>query len=317
MFRTFAKTAALLLCVVTLSAGIQAQGPNLLTNPGFELGTFTGYGIFTNAYVEMTSLPQFEPHTGNYMCSIFGGFWGVFNTSGIFQSFNALEGEVYEMDCYSRHWSGDALIGAGAPASNSVLMRIAFFDAAGQEIPNSGADRVILDGTFATDVWHDNMPVRAVAPAGTVAVQPLIIYLQPGLDPGAVHVDDLEFRRAFGLDLSQDTNTLDLTIDMTYGEGNAQYGLFYSFDPLNGSMPGMGNIGGLFLSAADFNAQLTQVFAQVPPYGGFLDPSGGMSATIPGTILSALSGMTVYALGADLLATGAVDYTNIPSLTFQ
>ena len=212
MFRTFAKTAALLLCVVTLSAGIQAQGPNLLTNPGFELGTFTGYGIFTNAYVEMTSLPQFEPHTGNYMCSIFGGFWGVFNTSGIFQSFNALEGEVYEMDCYSRHWSGDALIGAGAPASNSVLMRIAFFDAAGQEIPNSGADRVILDGTFATDVWHDNMPVRAVAPAGTVAVQPLIIYLQPGLDPGAVHVDDLEFRRAFGLDLSQDTNTLDLTI---------------------------------------------------------------------------------------------------------
>ncbi|MEE2712733.1 MAG: hypothetical protein VX913_08165, partial [Planctomycetota bacterium] len=282
----------------------------------FELGTFTGWGTFTNAYLETANPPQFVPNTGNYLVSIFGGFWGVFNASGIFQSFPANPGEVYEIDAWSRHFSGDALAGVGAPNDNWVVMKIAFFDGSQTEI--GGVERTILDGTYATDVWHDNQPIRGIAPPGTTSVQPLIIYLQPLFGAGACHVDDLEFRRAFALGLSQDPATLDLSIDLGYGAPFAQFGVFYSFDPANGTMPGMGGtLGGLFIDPVSFNAQLTAVFNQVPPYGGFLDGAGVTSSTIPGGVVAGLTGVTVWGLGAQQLSSGAIDFSLINPYTFQ
>jgi len=304
-------------CALSVAAPSNAQSPNLLQNPGFELGTFFGWGTFTNAFLETANPPQFQPNTGNYMASIFGGFWGTFNTSGIFQSFPASPAEVYEMDCFSRHFSGDALIGAGAPGSNWVIMKITFFDGSQTEI--GGVEATILDGTYATDVWHYNPPIRAMAPPGTTSVQPLIIFLQPGLDPGAAHVDDLTFRRAFGVNMSQDPVTLDLTVGLEYGTATSQFGLFYSFDPANGTMPGMGSptLGGLFIDPNEFNAQLATVFSLTPPFGGFLDANGAASSVLPGSIMSAVSGATVWTIGAQALPTGTIDFSPIREFTFQ
>jgi hypothetical protein len=129
---------------------------------------------------------------------MFGTFTGGFNVSGVFQEFVSVPGDIWQMSSSARHWSGDPMIGIGAGSctpnctDNWVVQKIAFFDAGNTEI--GAAESVILDGTFATDTWHDAAPIVGIAPAGTVKVQALILYLQPLFDGGAAHIDDVDFR---------------------------------------------------------------------------------------------------------------------------
>ena len=184
-----------LVSLAILSAASAAHAGNLLTNPGFEDG-LNGWIAFGNAYPESNNPPQFEAFEGNGLVSMFGNFSGGFNVTGIFQEFAASEGQAWTMDAYSRHWSGDAMFGNGAPDSNWVVMKIAFKDAGDIEI--GSAERTILDGTFATDVWHDNDPITGIAPAGTAQVEAFILYLQPLFDGGAAHVDNVSLVPAPG-----------------------------------------------------------------------------------------------------------------------
>jgi hypothetical protein len=176
---------------LALAAGAtQAMGQNLLENPGFEDG-LNGWGVFGNVFHEVINPPQFEPHSGDGMVSMFGLFSGQFNVSGMYQSFPADPGSRWEMDAYSRHFSGDAMVGDGAPDANWVVMKIVFRNAVGDEIGSNEA--TIMDGTFLPDVWHNNDAIEAEAPADTVAVEPFILYLQPLFDGGAAHIDDVYF----------------------------------------------------------------------------------------------------------------------------
>ena len=178
-----------ILLLLLLVAHAPAQ--NLLLNPGFEAGV-SGWSTFGNAYHEASNPPQFQPHSGSGMVSLFGNFWGTFNTSGIFQSFPASPGDVFELDGWARHYSGDALVGNGAPNDNWMILKIAFLDAGQTEI--GAAETTILDGTYATNTWHGASAIQATAPANTTSVQALVIFLQPSFASGAGHVDDLEFR---------------------------------------------------------------------------------------------------------------------------
>ena len=82
--------------ILGLTVSLPAQ--NLLTNPGFETGDFTGWTIFGNVFNEFTVPPQFVPHNGsNNLCSTFGNFSGSFNATGLFQTFPATEGDVFQM----------------------------------------------------------------------------------------------------------------------------------------------------------------------------------------------------------------------------
>jgi len=170
-----------------LLTGSAAFAQNVLVNPGFESG-LSGWTAFGNAYGEASNPPQFVPRTGTGVASMFGNWWGVFNVSGIFQEFPTTPGEVWEMSSSARHWSGDPMTADGVD-DNWVVQKIAFFDAANTEI--GGVESRILDGTFAMDVWHDAATISGVAPAGTVKLQALILYLQPLYDGGAAHIDDV------------------------------------------------------------------------------------------------------------------------------
>lgn len=182
-------TRAALLATALFAVPCQAQ-TNVLRNSSFESGGLAGWTTFGNIFAE-TSKPGISPRTGSTLCKMFGQFTGSFNVGGIFQSFPANPGESFTIDCWSRHWSGDPLVGGGPPNDNSMAMKVAFFDSTMVEI--GGVETTILDGTFPTDVWIDNPPLTAVAPAGTVEVQALILFLQPGTDPGAGQVDDIFF----------------------------------------------------------------------------------------------------------------------------
>jgi hypothetical protein len=181
------NSLVVLLAAMFIMAATGAFAQNVLVNPSFESG-LSGWGAFGNAYGETANPPQFVPRTGNGVVSMFGNWWGVFNVSGIFQEFPTTEGETWQLSASARHWSSDGMNADGVD-DNWVVQKIAFFDAGGAEI--GGFESRILDGTFAMDVWHDAAPVTGVAPAGTVKVQALILYLQPLWDGGAAHIDDV------------------------------------------------------------------------------------------------------------------------------
>ncbi|MCB9881207.1 MAG: hypothetical protein H6834_05405 [Planctomycetes bacterium] len=163
---------------------------NMLANPDFEAG-LSGWSVFGNAYPQTTSPPQFVANSGVGLVTMFGNFSGGFDVTGIFQEFPANPNETFTIEAYSRHWSGDALTGSGAPAFNWVVMKIAFFDAGNAE--TGAAEATILDGTSPTDTWIYNPPVSGTAPANTVKVQAFILFLQPANDGGAAQIDDVTF----------------------------------------------------------------------------------------------------------------------------
>ena len=178
---------ASLFCTTLLATVGAAQ--NLLSNPGFEtsLAGWTSFG--PNVYAEAANPPAVVPHNGTRICKMYGQFLGGFNVTGIFQTFPASAGQIYQIDCWSRHFAFDPLAGTGGPNDNIAVMKIAFFDAGGVEI--AGAERRILDGTFPTNTWIDNAPVNGTAPAGTATVQALILFVQPTVGTGAAQFDDV------------------------------------------------------------------------------------------------------------------------------
>ena len=167
-----------------------APTANLLTNGDFEAGDLSGWTSFGNAF--------WSDETGGNTGKLFGNFSGNFEVTGIFQEFAAAEGDVFRMDADSMHFGSDPMIGAGADMSNWVVMKMAFFDANGEI---GAAESTILDGTFATDTWHDNDPVEGTAPAGTIKVQAFILYLQPAMDGGAAFVDNIVFEPVVAEDM--------------------------------------------------------------------------------------------------------------------
>jgi hypothetical protein len=186
------STVVALVGVALLMMGSVAGAQNLLANPGFETG-LTGWFGFGNQYGETANPPQFVPLTGSGLASMFGNWTGGFNVSGIFQEFPTAAGETWEMSSNARHWSGDAIPGVGAPDNNWVVQKMAWFDASNAEI--GGVESTILNGTYATDTWFASGTISGTAPAGTVKVQALILYLQPSFDGGAAHIDDVYFGR--------------------------------------------------------------------------------------------------------------------------
>lgn len=311
--RSVGITAVLCLAL----AAIAPAQTNMLTNPGFETGDFTGWTPFGNAYVEAANGTTFFPNSGNHLVSCFGNWTGGFNVTGFFQQFPANPGDAFEIDCFSRHNSGDNLVGGGAPNSNWVVMKMAFFDVGGVEI--GAAEGTVLDGNSPTDVWIDNDAVTGIAPAGTVTVQCLILYLQPLFDGGACHIDDVSFRHfPITLGYSQDAITNDVTVSVTNGVPTAIFGCIYSLDPQNGTAPGQGNFGGLWIASPDLAVQTAQALTLTSPFGGWLDGAGNGTFTIAGGLVGSLSGTTVHGVAATYnISTSTVEYSNLASITLN
>lgn len=185
---------ALLTATALIAVPCQAQ-TNIVRNSSFEYGGLAGWGTFGgNIFAEKTNPSAIIPHSGSTLVKMFGQFTGSANVTGVYQSFATNPGENFMLDCWSRHYGGDPILGSGPPNDNSMVMKIAFFDSADVEI--GGVESTILDGNSPTNVWIDNFPIIATAPAGTVSVQALVMFLQPGVAPGAGQIDDIYFSGA-------------------------------------------------------------------------------------------------------------------------
>jgi hypothetical protein len=164
---------------------------NMLDNPGFETGDFTGWGFFGNSYVE-DEIPEepghFVPYEGLYLCSMFGLFNEWFDVSGIFQEFPTCPGDEWQFSCKSRHSGWDPMTADGVN-DNWVVQKIAWFDENGEI---GGVESTVLDGTYPIDTWFENDPIVGIAPEGAVKMQALVLYLQPFQDGGSAHIDNCE-----------------------------------------------------------------------------------------------------------------------------
>ncbi len=185
-------TAASMCSVLVAMAGVgaAASAQNVLVNPGFESG-LSGWTTFGNVFAE-----PITPRTGNGVAKMFGTFSGGFGVSGLFQSFPANPGETWTMSAFFRHNTGDAMIGNGPTASNWVVTKFEFRNAADQTI--SFAESAPFDGRNATDIWTPTS-ASGTAPAGTVSVWAFFLYLQPQFDGGAVLIDDASLVPAPGV----------------------------------------------------------------------------------------------------------------------
>lgn len=181
---------------VVLVSAVPAQ--NLLADPGFELGSLAIWQSFGNAFVTASSPPVDTTNSGVYAAKMFGNFNPTFDVTGVFQTFNCSPGDQYQLSCFSRHFSGDPITGAGMPTDNYSTMKIAFFDGNGAEITSAAAEVVILDGTMPTDTWMANAPITATAPIGATTVQALLLFLQPMIAGGAGYYDDVDFQLLTG-----------------------------------------------------------------------------------------------------------------------
>ncbi len=167
-------------------------GATPLLNAGFD-----DAGGSLNNWVEFSAgfnvlADAITPRSGTHVCKLFGRFSGVANTSGVYQQLPAQPGQTWEIDCFSRHNSGDALVATG----NSVAQRIEFLDANNAVLLQQNA--TILNSASPLDTWIDNAPLQLVAPAGTTAVRAVIEFSQPGVQGGAGLVDDVTMRLVSG-----------------------------------------------------------------------------------------------------------------------
>lgn len=173
-----------------------------LANPSFDSGgaaNLTSWQVFSAGFNVLAApgggFPTIVPRTGNGVLKMFGRFTGSYNVSGVYQEFAAQPGQVWEIDVWSRHITGDGIAGT----QNFAVMRIEFYDAGNTLI--GPQEVVVLNGASPLDTWIDNAPLQATAPAGAVRARGVLSFVQPGVglfEGGAVHLDDAKFRLVSG-----------------------------------------------------------------------------------------------------------------------
>jgi hypothetical protein len=190
---------AAIVALPTIGAQAFAQCTNLLTNPGFETGGGSYTGWFTFGSGTQLSLPSTDniARTGVAAAKVYGQFTGcpgspAFNVGGFGQAITPTVGKQYELSGYSYVSSTDLMTGTATCASNRMIAQITFFNA-----PSGGsiiARNEVVIGDFNTPLnqWVP-FSVSTVAPTGSLRVEALFLFLQPGCATGSVFVDDVVF----------------------------------------------------------------------------------------------------------------------------
>jgi hypothetical protein len=169
-------------------------GAAALANGGFEDSPRgappTSWTVFNNTIgnvlVETTT-----PRTGTRVCKFYGNFNGP-NEGGIYQDLPAQPGQTWALDGFTRTNSNDTLFGK----QNTLVMRIQYYDAANTQLATTEA--TILSGTSATNIWIDNTPLQAVAPANTARARAVFAFVQPTNQNGSALLDDVAFEVVAG-----------------------------------------------------------------------------------------------------------------------
>jgi MYXO-CTERM domain-containing protein len=185
--RDFMKRA--IICGTMLALAHVASA-NVLSNPGFEVGTAPGntdvYGAvgwfaFGNAYNVSSPNPLLAgTHSGTGALKEFGTFPGV---SGAFQTFAAAAGQTWSLSGFGLNASSDLM-----QPDNFGLLKISFQDAANNEILGIESGHITVSSPV--DQWQA-LSASGVAPAGTDHVNFFALFVQPNFNGGSAFFDDM------------------------------------------------------------------------------------------------------------------------------
>ena len=161
-------------------------------------GTLAGWSLFGNNALHDT--PNVHPHNeavteGSTSLKIFGNFQEGANFSGATQGVSVAPGDQVTAAVEAFVRSQDSIAGT----DNRVYLKVEFYTEFGaqygsaQMISEHGI--VIADGSVQEDVWLPHS-VDVVAPAGAAEARMAIVFEQPSLANGAVHIDSTSFNVA-------------------------------------------------------------------------------------------------------------------------
>jgi glucosylceramidase len=178
-------------------------------NGGFDRGGFhqgggslDGWSTYGNSAGNVSAATE-AIQSGEKSLKLFGQFNGSANASGAFQGMTVEPGDVVGAHLSSYVRSVDSIAGS----SNSMQMRIEFYSLFGGTRDSASflgeIAKTIADGSSPNDVWqgHD---LRGVAPAGAAEARLVLEFLQPTGEPGAIHLDSVEFGLALPGDFNRD-----------------------------------------------------------------------------------------------------------------
>jgi beta-glucanase (GH16 family) len=133
-------------------AAMPLRAANILSNPGFETGTFGGWTLYgANDYVMQSSTLA---HSGNYYFKVYQAFNGQTNYNGVYQDTVSGPGAAYSADGWAYTLSSDALAG-----QNLAWLEVSFRDVSGNVLALYRSATVttnaIATGAFPVNTWVD------------------------------------------------------------------------------------------------------------------------------------------------------------------
>jgi hypothetical protein len=253
-------------------------GAAAMLNPQFdqnlaELGGWETYNVTgaNPSNVQANADPILEPLSGTAALGLFGAFTDPGATSGAFQRVTAEPGQTWELDCYSKHISGDTM-----GATSLVVMRIEFLDDTETIILEDEA--TILTAGSALDTWIDNTPLQLTAPIGTVEVRPVFEFVHTDeTEAGAGYIENARFRIVGGnspVDVSDYSVTADIRGVVDGGETLGGYQLRLE-DPDGNRLVFSGTATGTYASAGGNLGTFAEQDALGIPVAGEFNENAG------------------------------------------
>ena len=188
---------------VLLNGGFDADA-NPPNDPGFSPQNWSiagdgGFGWSNNIWLEPAGDgTQAPPLSGiNSLKMWTAWFSGFPNETIVYQDMVAVEGQTWEIDCWTYHNDTDLL--GGENGGNRGEMRIEFYNAS--DVLLDSAVATVVDQSSPTDVWIDNTPLQlGPAPAGTAYARAIVAYVDPTTTggSGAAFWDDVTFEVVAG-----------------------------------------------------------------------------------------------------------------------
>jgi alpha-glucosidase len=176
----------------------ETSADRTFVNGDFEAagGTLAAWHIFGN---RITDNPNILVHreavkTGTTSLKLSGQSSGRENYSGVSQGISVSGGEQVRARLSALVRSQEPL----AASHNRLYMKIEFYknwaDYFGGPAMLAVQEQLIADATTPGDEWIDH-ELTAVAPAGAVEARLSLVFAQPASEPGAVHIDSVQFAR--------------------------------------------------------------------------------------------------------------------------
>lgn len=185
---------------------LTACSANLLSNPGFESGSFANWTTFGNSIGNtlIQGITDRPVHDGTNVFKVYGQFNGSLNQSGVYQDVSASAGQSFTANGWMLTPGDDEIAG-----TNAAWMEISFRDASANVLslyrsayvttntpPGLWLNLAVTNQYNPSNFALIGSATNLVAPANTSFARCRLVFQQPASASGAVLFDDLKLSAA-------------------------------------------------------------------------------------------------------------------------